>query len=306
MDELDLFRDFNRSAAGPSGDARRQAAAGLLAAIEGERRSAIPARRRMRMRRGVVALSFAAVTVVAFATTLFIDAPWRSSPGFLERAEAALTAPRESILHQRLVRSVTSEGFGCTVTSGADEMWIDQTAPHRWRAFVSDYFGTERLGSDPRGFACADRGLTELGGSDDATETLMFAPPNSLRLSPQPYTTPPGDPEYVRKLREAIASGRAHDEGTTELDGRMVERIRFEPACPVPPCAGTSYAYVDPETFFPVREEWPTGYAIVAPDGRVYRFDVVVRYLTFEYLPRTAANLALTDIRAQHPDATGP
>jgi hypothetical protein len=25
-----------------------------------------------------------------------------------------------------------------------------------------------------------------------------------------------------------------------------------------------------------------------------------------EYLPRTVANLALTDIRAQHPDATGP
>ncbi len=31
---------------------------------------------------------------------------------------------------------------------------------------------------------------------------------------------------------------------------------------------------------------------------------VVDRYLTFEYLPRTAANLALADIRAQHPDAT--
>ena len=31
---------------------------------------------------------------------------------------------------------------------------------------------------------------------------------------------------------------------------------------------------------------------------------VVVRYLTFEYLRRTDANLALTDIRAQHPNAT--
>ena len=32
----------------------------------------------------------------------------------------------------------------------------------------------------------------------------------------------------------------------------------------------------------------------------------VTRYLTFEYLPRTDANLALTNIRAQHPNATGP
>jgi len=33
---------------------------------------------------------------------------------------------------------------------------------------------------------------------------------------------------------------------------------------------------------------------------------IVERILTFEYLPRTAANLALTDIRAEHPHATGP
>jgi hypothetical protein len=34
------------------------------------------------------------------------------------------------------------------------------------------------------------------------------------------------------------------------------------------------------------------------------QIDVVDRYLTFEYLPRTEGNLALTDIQAQHPDAT--
>jgi hypothetical protein len=31
-----------------------------------------------------------------------------------------------------------------------------------------------------------------------------------------------------------------------------------------------------------------------------------IRYLEVEYQKRTAENLALTDIRAQHPDATGP
>ena len=42
------------------------------------------------------------------------------------------------------------------------------------------------------------------------------------------------------------------------------------------------------------------------PGGPVVQLQMRTRYLTFEYLPRTAANLALTDIRAQHPDAIGP
>ena len=33
------------------------------------------------------------------------------------------------------------------------------------------------------------------------------------------------------------------------------------------------------------------------------RVDIIGRYLTFEYLPRTEANLALTNIRVQHPAA---
>jgi hypothetical protein len=39
---------------------------------------------------------------------------------------------------------------------------------------------------------------------------------------------------------------------------------------------------------------------------RQLRVRDVTRYLTFEYLPRSAPNLALTDIHAQHPNATGP
>jgi hypothetical protein len=33
---------------------------------------------------------------------------------------------------------------------------------------------------------------------------------------------------------------------------------------------------------------------------------LVTRFLNFDYLPRTDANLALTAIRAQHPDAKRP
>jgi hypothetical protein len=109
-------------------------------------------------------------------------------------------------------------------------------------------------------------------------------------------------------LREAISGGRAHDEGETQLDGRTVERIRIDlsSACPADPnCPReTPYWYVDPETFYPVET---VGSGVIAPPGGpVVQFHIVIRFLTFEYLPRTAANLALTDIHAQHPNATGP
>jgi hypothetical protein len=53
----------------------------------------------------------------------------------------------------------------------------------------------------------------------------------------------------------------------------------------------------------PVQFELPNALHYSTPSGLV-DFDVVGRYLTYEYLPRTEANLALTDIRAQHPGAT--
>jgi hypothetical protein len=134
-------------------------------------------------------------------------------------------------------------------------------------------------------------------------ETLMFVPPNTLSIAPVHYL-PVLDP--VADLRQAINGGRAHDEGRAELDGRTVERIRIDPPsdCPDPNCPREpTYAYVDPETFYPVRVESPHGYIV---DDSVVQFHFVLRILTFEYLPRTAANLALTDIQAQHPDAIGP
>jgi hypothetical protein len=59
----------------------------------------------------------------------------------------------------------------------------------------------------------------------------------------------------------------------------------------------------------------PDGGAVVRlPDGitlpggtigdPLAEINVADRYLKFEYLPRTEGNLALADIRAQHPDAT--
>jgi hypothetical protein len=175
--------------------------------------------------------------------------------------------------------------------------------PHSYRVLLND-FPPDPANADPRELACSRGTPSELGGAFDTGHTLRFVPPNTLSFNPLQFVFPL-DP--VTDLREAISAGRAHDEGKTQLGGRTVERIRIDPPsdCHDPSCPRESlYSYVDPETFYPV--EWH-GPGVIAPPGRpVVRLHIVMRYLTFEYLPRTASNLALTDIRAQHPNATGP
>lgn len=259
------------------------------------------ARRRVRRRRGgFVALAFSAL-VGATAVALSVSTPWADSPGFLERAQAALTPPAGTILHMKYEWTSTAKALACTVTRGPTEFWIDQEPPYRYRA--TNAYLPDPAESDLRKLICSPGTQSELGG--DSQRTLVFEPPNTLRVVPGQVELT-GNP--VETLRDAISEGTAHHDGTAQLDGRTVERIRWEAPsdCPFGGCvADPTYAYVDPETFHPVRIESPHGYAM-RPGRPTERADIVIRYLTYEYLPRTAENLALTDIRAQHPDATGP
>jgi hypothetical protein len=149
---------------------------------------------------------------------------------------------------------------------------------------------------------------TPRGERNEIRPTLTFLPPNELfRAHLQVFPLGPSLPgphdqniedgaDPVGVLRAAIAEGRAHDAGAARFDGRVVRRIDFKlpegPPAGVPaPRAGTpvihaeAYAYVEPETLRPVeivfgRDSW--------------------RFLAYEDLPATAANLALTNIEAQH------
>jgi hypothetical protein len=299
VDELDLFRDPGGGPVAPSDDVRRRASARLVAAIERERvSSAGSAPRFARRRYGV--LAFAAALVVASATALFL-APWVSSPGFLERAQAALTPSAGTILHYKWQVTRTSTQFSCTVTDRPSEIWIDQTYPRNYRALLGNGPATS---DDPRTQICSRGRPAEIGGDLTERPTLMFFPPDWLSYAPLQYHTP-YDP--VGELRAAISAGRAHHDGQTTLAGRTVERIRIDPPsrCFFASCRDPSYVYVDPESYDLVQ--WESPYAGLArPGQRILQFEVVLRYLTFEYLPRTAANLALTDIVAQHPNAGGP
>jgi hypothetical protein len=266
--------------------------------------------RLLRKRPGRSALAFAALAGAA-ATALFVSSPWKTSPpGFLERAQAALTPPEGSILHITWELTRTSEEYKCTITAGANEIWADQTTPYRYRLIDHNSPQSGLLEPvDRREIACSRGTPTEIGGTIGG-ESLRFVPPHTLTVDGNGIVGPPerfAAWDRVTALREALADGSAHVEGGTKLDGRIVERISVDPSCPDPPCSGLpDYWYVDPETFLPVKFEWPSGFHIRPPEGPDLHFDIVGRFLTYEYLPRTAANIALTDIRAQHPDATGP
>jgi hypothetical protein len=234
-----------------------------------------------------ILLMAAGLGVAAAAASVFV-ASWGSSPSFLQKAQAAL-AEDAGVLHatwEETARS-TSLDRECAVIRGQDEIWIDQAPPYRYRAIMDDF---------PPRSACTGHTPTEIGGTFDPLRTLVFEPPGTLRVSQLLFNLPP-DP--VRVFREALARGAAHDEGETEIDGHTVRRIRID-TCPTTDCpreGEAGYVYLDPHTFYPVEIRSP-GYF-----GDTKLADLVVRYRTFEYLPRTAGNLALTDIQAQHPNA---
>ena len=328
-DELDLFREFRSGVAAPNEAAEQRARSRLTRELRAHPPRGTATRRLLAL--GAAALAGATVTA------LWISTPWQSSPGFLERAEAALTPPADTILHMKWEVASSATNPDCSIMRGPNELWIDQEAPHRFRAILDD---PPAAGASAHTLACMPGARRELGGTVDPAcspaeqptcttqDTREFEAPNRLSVSTLQFVLPP-DP--VVMLREAIRAGKAHHEGRTQLRGRTVERIRLDPvslgelddvmasACVFPSCA-FGIVYVDPETFHPVEVHEPRIVAmeppdesgdLVPPDEFPFRvaavdsqIDVVDRYLVFEYLPRTDENLALTDIRAQHPDAT--
>jgi hypothetical protein len=280
----------------------------LLAAAERRQGHApVPAARRRlgeRLGRHRLLLSLATLAI-ATAGALLVTSTWNDSPGFLTRAQAALRPPAGTILHQKWEVTTTSKEFGCAVRHGPSEIWIDETPPHRYRVLLNGPPPLEATAVDRRALACTNWKVIELGGALDSGETLRFVPPRTLRVLSGRFSYPL---DLVTDLRDAISAGTAHDEGRTQFAGRTVARIRVDPpstCAEFPRCPRERfYWYVDPETFYPVASEGAGG--LRRPDRPFLPLHVVVRYSAYEYLPRTAANLALANIRAQHPGATGP
>jgi hypothetical protein len=269
----------------------------LLAAAE-RRHIRAPApvhRRRFGGRGGAIRLlPIGAALAVAAAAALFLTAPWSNSPSFLARAQAALTPPKGMILHEKWVLTDSA----CRGVRWTGEFWIDEPT-QRFRALMRDgnapYPHPPELPAPWAKPVCSAGRAYEIGGFPD--EVFQFVPPNRLVRTVVNWGE---EQDPVGDLRRAIRAGEAYDEGKTKRNDRTVERILLGD-CPPSYCLGPhadavcrlyTCFYVDPETFYPVEIH----------DGR----GSVTRFAAFEYLPRTDANLALTNIRAQHPDATRP
>jgi hypothetical protein len=280
------------------GDPVRELKRELLAAAERQHAPASAGREGPQRRRGWLLLA-AATLVIAAAASLLSTTPWSDSPTFVERAEAALKPPARSILHQKWTVTTTSFAYGCTVRHRPNESWLDQAPPHRYRLLlnVPPPPSTSQLA-----MACGNPKGPELGGTLDSWTTLEFAPPNTLLRRSRIGL--PIDP--VADLRQRLAAGTAHEVGTrTTAWGRTVERIRIDPdsGCVSQGCSLEPFEWwVDPKTLQPVGFLGIGG--ISEPGRRFVRLRIVGHFLAYEYLPRTAANLALTDIRAQHPNTT--
>ena len=239
-----------------------------------------------------------AALVGVSAIALFVSAPWKASPGFLERAQAALAPPAGTVLHMKWQEGVSSIDRTCVftrfgpgmVSRGPHEAWVDQEPPHNWRLVMAWADGSGECGPE-----AVKR--EEWGGDLDSGTEFLFVSPDQLAVWPLGEGNQPPDP--VTELRDAISAGRAHLEGRTRLDGRIVERIRIDPVRRCSTCPLTSgHVYVDPETFHLIGTDSPSVTDEAGRTGKNVR-----RYLTYEYLPRTPSNIALADIRAQHPNA---
>jgi hypothetical protein len=248
----------------------------LLAAAERQQRQdAVPADQRpLRTRVPRPRLLVASATLaIAAGVALFVTAPWGGSPDVLAKAQAALTPPTGTVLHVRY-RHGRPRGTRRDQCASGSEFWIDQTPPYRYR--------TLRPFPVPA-FCSTSRPTTvEIGGTQQSRRVLRFVRPNTLRAQrgrPLRFRDP------VQGLRHALSAGTAVDEGQTQLDGRAVERIRI----------GNQSWYLDPQTFYPIE---------VHERDPPLRAPRIVHVLAYEYLPATTANLALTNIQAQHPNAT--
>lgn len=274
MDELEQFRSFRAAAAGPGAEAAGRARRAVADVIAREQRRP---RARLGSRRVAVA---GALAVAAAALAVSLVAPWSGGPGVVERAAAAIGAPPDTVLHLRVAGVSTDLGTGAVVHRGTTELWLAGAAPHRFRGFFDLPFGTSTI---------------EAGGSSASIDALVFHADTDTLDTHRLQMEVPGD--QLDGVRAALADGRAVDEGRVELDGREVLRIAVHGLGP----EGTDATYyADPQTYAPV-ETVSDGFLVNG--AKRYHVRLVQRFLAYEYLPATPANLKLADIRAMHPDA---
>jgi hypothetical protein len=234
------------------------------------------------LRRRPRAVVLAVVVIGAIVLGLTVTTPWSGAPSIVERARAALTLQPGTVLHIKWTDS-------STIDDNTTEAWLDSRG--RFHGFVTDASTGERV---------------EIGGTRDLRRSVSYDPTTNAigAFVAGPLRSVSDD---VAVLRKELAEGTATAAGRELINGRMLRKIRLR--LRGADCKPTIHLLlVDPTTYEPVEYRLivfaPRG-SRPAPDARASyrRVPLVRRFLAFERLPATAANLRLTDIRAAHPTA---
>lgn len=237
------------------------------------------ARVRRRYRTGPIAptriarkLMLALALAVAGVAVLLTGSPFRSSPGVLERAAAALETD------SRILHIVDRWGDGPDTADGESWQLPDGSLDHV-------------IYRSPSGAAAADCVIS-------ATQTRCW---NRMQNVVDVYRHRPPDPGYPREfgvsygsdwpgsLQKSLASGNARLLGQATFDGKdvyaMLLAVEGPDRSPRFVNGVSDTLYVDRQTYLPVAEYMPG-------DGSTRYFD------TFEFLPDTAENRKAVELSA--------
>jgi hypothetical protein len=277
--------------------------------------SAEPARKRgvrgmpslrlgMRVRLGLLAAG------VAAAAALIVTSPWKTAgPAGISDARAAqilrnvqaATPPQPGwILHDRTRETVVlipESGSGRPIVrrSQMSESWTQTTPPYHWRELSSHGSLTLEQGASFQ---------SDCGVHYYFDPTTMVLARRELYPGPCAVETPDDTGlfyDHDKFLRNFVAKGWLTVVGQTRIDGEDVYQL--EPSHRYW-FVTDQKLYVDAKSYRLVREDITFTTSATGSCNPGYRLERTISdYPTREYLPPTAANLALTDIQKQHPDA---
>ena len=185
----------------------------------------------------------------------------------LTAVEAALTPPAGTILHERAMVTVGS------LPPQRSELWIEASAPGAARVIK---FGWEGAWDGKTGSTY-----------DQATNTITVG-----------GYIPGHSDDTAATLRSLIASGQARVTGTTVVDGVPARTLAIS-GLP----GGRAGGAVNGTYDVAQSDDRPLLVQTTTDCGPGPCTETL-RFQAYEYLPATAANLALLSLQAQHPGAT--
>jgi hypothetical protein len=245
-------------------------------------------RRRLALRVAAAAGAAAAIALGALETLPGGREP--SSASAIERAKAALGDADGRILHV-VARTTLAGPDGATLRTERTETWELTSPPYDTRQ-VHYSQGIRReiafAGGRPEVYDPRRNTISTLPPAIDLPERGRDA--KARRSLPvDPFDT--GAERLRDRMLDLLRSGGAREDGRVTVHGREAIRI-------VAPAQGMTLL-VDARTYEPIEWSSPVTGIGTTPDRGVQ----TTRFETYERLPATESNLALLDLRAQHPGA---